>query len=68
MAPHIYVVEPSGVGWMIRRDTVATAHCADRGSALRLAMALARGERNSSDDKVIVRMDEREDASTAKPD
>ncbi|GAB3041644.1 MULTISPECIES: hypothetical protein [Oleiagrimonas] len=65
MAPHIYLIEPSDGGWLIRRDTVATAQCADRISAVRLALALARGERSGSGDKVIVRMHEQRDESTA---
>lgn len=58
---HIFKIEPDGQGWVIRCNTVATAQCADRSSALRLAFALARGERARSGETVIVRMDEQDD-------
>lgn len=63
----IYNIQPSCDGWLIRRNTVATACCADRDSAWDLACAMARGECTLGMDEIVVRIAEHV-ACSAEPD
>ena len=58
MAPSYYDVLPADMGWVIRRNTLDAAYCADRESALRIALALARGERGHGREPATVRIRE----------